>query len=57
MRPPTRPLRVNHLGYYTSNARKTVEEGMKPIRRCGWEKVRAGLTTPEEVLRATLRDE
>jgi catechol 2,3-dioxygenase-like lactoylglutathione lyase family enzyme len=25
MRPPTRPLRVNHLGYYTSNARKTVE--------------------------------
>jgi catechol 2,3-dioxygenase-like lactoylglutathione lyase family enzyme len=25
MRPPIRPLRINHLGYYTSNARKTVE--------------------------------
>ncbi|MBI3250098.1 MAG: VOC family protein [Deltaproteobacteria bacterium] len=25
MRPPIRPLRINHLGYYTGNARKTVE--------------------------------
>ena len=25
MRPPTRPLRINHLGYYTPNARKTVQ--------------------------------
>lgn len=25
MRAPTRPLRVNHLGYYTRNARQTVQ--------------------------------
>jgi len=25
VRPPTRPLRVDHLGYYTRNARKTVQ--------------------------------
>ena len=25
MRPPTRPLRINHLGYYTRDAHKTVQ--------------------------------
>jgi catechol 2,3-dioxygenase-like lactoylglutathione lyase family enzyme len=32
MRPPTRPLRINHLGYYTANARKTVEFWTKVMR-------------------------
>jgi type II secretory ATPase GspE/PulE/Tfp pilus assembly ATPase PilB-like protein len=35
---------------------KAIEQGMKPLRRCGWEKVLAGITTPEEVLRVTLRE-
>lgn len=35
---------------------KAIQEGMRPLRRCGWEKIRRGLTTPEEVLRVTLRD-
>lgn len=33
MRPPTRPSRVNHLGYYTRNARKTVQFWTE-IMRC-----------------------
>ncbi len=36
---------------------KALEQGMRPIRRCGWEKVAQGLTTPEEVIRATLSEE
>lgn len=36
---------------------KAVEQGMKPLRQCGWDKVRQGVTTPEEVLRVTLREE
>jgi len=31
-----------------------VAEGMRTLREDGWEKVRAGLTTPEEVLRVTV---
>ncbi len=30
------------------------KEGMKTLREDGWDKVRAGLTTPEEVLRVTV---
>ncbi len=30
------------------------KEGMKTLRQDGWDKVRAGLTTPEEVLRVTV---
>jgi general secretion pathway protein E len=33
---------------------KALAQGMKPIRRCGWEKVARGITTPEEVIRVTL---
>jgi type II secretory ATPase GspE/PulE/Tfp pilus assembly ATPase PilB-like protein len=36
---------------------KAVEQGMRPLRRCGWEKVARGLTAPEEVIRATLSGE
>lgn len=35
---------------------KALSEGMRTLRQCGWEKVRQGLTTPEEVIRVTLRD-
>jgi len=33
------------------------ELGMMTLRECGWEKVRNGITTPEEVLRVTEIDE
>lgn len=32
---------------------KAIELGMKTLREDGWEKVKAGLTTPDEVLRVT----
>lgn len=34
-----------------------VRQGMRPLRRCGWEKVAAGVTTPSEVLRVTIGDD
>ena len=33
---------------------KALEAGMQTLRQCGWEKILAGVTTPEEVIRATL---
>lgn len=33
--------------------KKAVEQGMKLLRQDGWEKVLAGITTPEEVMRVT----
>ena len=33
--------------------KKALEQGMKTLLRHGWEKVRQGLTTPEEVIRVT----
>ncbi len=36
---------------------KALAQGMKTLRRCGFEKVHAGITTPEEVLRVTMKDE
>jgi type II secretory ATPase GspE/PulE/Tfp pilus assembly ATPase PilB-like protein len=32
---------------------KAAAEGMRPLREDGWEKVRRGVTTIEEVLRVT----
>ena len=32
---------------------KAIELGMKPMSQDGWEKVFAGITTPEEVRRVT----
>ena len=34
-----------------------LSRGMRTLRRCGWEKIYAGLTTPEEVLRVTMKEE
>ncbi len=34
-----------------------MKEGMRPIRFDGWRKVKAGLTTADEVLRVTMEDE
>ncbi len=36
---------------------KALEQGMITLRQCGFAKVRAGLTTPEEVMRVTMKDE
>ncbi len=33
--------------------RTAMARGMEPLRECGWHKVRAGITTAEEVLRVT----
>ena len=37
--------------------RRALERGMRTLRRCGWRKVYAGVTTPEEIMRATMKDE
>ncbi|NNN04769.1 MAG: type II/IV secretion system protein [Elusimicrobia bacterium] len=37
--------------------RLALGRGMKTLRQCGWEKIHAGLTTPEEVLRVTMKEE
>ena len=36
--------------------KKAVEKGMKTLREDGWDRVRAGVTTPDEVLRITKAD-
>ena len=33
--------------------KKAVELGMRTLRQAGWEKVKSGLTTPQEVIRVT----
>jgi len=35
---------------------KALQEGMQTLRQCGWNKIRAGLTTAQEVIRATLQE-
>jgi type II secretory ATPase GspE/PulE/Tfp pilus assembly ATPase PilB-like protein len=35
---------------------EALKEGMQTLRQCGWQKVLAGVTTPEEVMRATLQE-
>ena len=37
--------------------RKGIEQGMRTMQQDGWEKVQAGMTTVEEVLRVTQQDE
>ncbi len=34
-----------------------MKQGMRPIRFDGWEKIKQGVTTPDEVLRVTMEDE
>jgi type II secretion system protein E len=51
-----RPLILNHAPASTI-AQKAIEQGMRTLRVDGWNKVRAGLTTIEEVLRVTQTEE
>ena len=37
--------------------KNAVESGMRPLRHDGWEKIKSGVTTIDEVLRVTLEDE
>jgi type II secretory ATPase GspE/PulE/Tfp pilus assembly ATPase PilB-like protein len=36
--------------------RKALANGMRSLRECGWKKIHAGITTPEEVLRVTAKE-
>jgi type II secretion system protein E len=51
-----RPLILNRAPASTI-AQKAIEQGMRTMRTDGWNKVRAGLTTIEEVLRVTQTEE
>lgn len=51
-----RPLILNRAAASTI-AQKAIEEGMRTLRADGWQKVKAGLTTIEEVLRVTQTEE
>jgi type II secretion system protein E len=51
-----RPLILNRAPA-TSIANKAIESGMRTLRVDGWSKVRAGITTIEEVLRVTQTEE
>ena len=51
-----RPLILNRAPASTI-AQKAMEEGMRTLRTDGWNKVRAGQTTIEEVLRVTQTEE
>ncbi|MEO6183248.1 MAG: ATPase, T2SS/T4P/T4SS family, partial [Verrucomicrobiota bacterium] len=51
-----RPLVMNRAPASTI-AQRAMEEGMRTLRTDGWNKVRAGLTTIEEVLRVTQTEE
>ncbi len=51
-----RPLVLNNSPASTI-AQTAVQSGMKTLRRDGWEKVKAGTTTIEEVLRVTQTEE
>jgi len=51
-----RPLILNRAPA-TTIAAKAIEEGMRSLRTDGWNKVRAGMTTIEEVLRVTQTEE
>ena len=51
-----RPLILNRSPASTI-AQKAMETGMRTLRTDGWNKVRAGLTTIEEVLRVTQTEE
>jgi type II secretory ATPase GspE/PulE/Tfp pilus assembly ATPase PilB-like protein len=36
---------------------EAIRHGMRPIRHDGWSKIKAGITTIDEVLRVTMEDE
>ena len=37
--------------------RQAIQDGMRPLRHSGWDKIKAGITTIDEVLRVTFEDE
>lgn len=47
---------IQHKASTTVLRSKAVEEGMSPLRANGWERVMAGVTSVEEVLRVTAAD-
>src|SRR4051812_4850014 len=51
-----RPLILNHSSS-TTIAQKAMEQGMRTLRTDGWNKVKNGITTIEEVLRVTQIEE
>jgi type II secretory ATPase GspE/PulE/Tfp pilus assembly ATPase PilB-like protein len=51
-----RPLILNRAAA-TTIAQKAIEQGMRTLRTDGWNKVKAGRTTIEEVLRVTQIEE
>ena len=51
-----RPLILSRAAASTI-AQRAMEQGMRTLRHDGWNKVRAGLTTIEEVLRVTQTEE
>ena len=51
-----RPLIMNRANA-SSIAQRAMEAGMRTLRTDGWNKVRAGVTTIEEVLRVTQMEE
>ena len=51
-----RPLILNRSAASTI-AQKAMEQGMQTLRMDGWEKVKNGITTIEEVLRVTQSEE
>jgi type II secretory ATPase GspE/PulE/Tfp pilus assembly ATPase PilB-like protein len=51
-----RPLILNRAPA-TTIAQKAIEQGMRTLRTDGWNKVKAGRTTIEEVLRVTQIEE
>jgi type II secretion system protein E len=56
MKEPLRPLILNRAPA-TTIAAKAIELGMRTLRDDGWKKVKAGITTIEEVLRVTQIEE
>ena len=59
MLPMSNPIRDLIMQRSSADAiwRKAIELGMRTMQQDGWEKVQAGLTTAEEVLRVTQQDE
>ena len=57
--PMSDPIRTLVMARASADAiwRKAIELGMRTLQQDGWEKVRQGLTTTEEVLRVTQEDE
>jgi len=56
MRPEIKQL-INQRASTEDIRRKALEQGMRTLIQAGWEKVKKGLTTPQEILRVTKEEE